>query len=144
MKALYVSDREAGSLRTPARRRITGVMSSPVTTISTHAPLADALSVMVAGGLRHLAVVDDAGKCVGVLSDRAIAAAWAADSSCLSYRRVSATVEPMPPLLGQGASVVDAARMMRRYGIDAVAVIDSDGVPVGMVTGSDLVGLLAT
>jgi CBS domain-containing protein len=143
MKALYVSHREIGAGQVAQRRRLTDVMSAPVTMVSTHCPLGDALAAMRVGGLRHLAVVDEAGKCVGVLSDRAIAAAWAADPGCLTYRRVNTALEPTPPLVGESASVMHAARLMRRYRVDAVVVVDPQGMPVGIVTGSDLVGLLA-
>jgi CBS domain-containing protein len=143
MKALYIAGREAGTGQNPTKRRITGIMSSPVTTIAQGKSLGLALSTMVYAGLRHLAVVDDDGKCRGVLSDRAIAAAWATDPACLSYLPVSSVVEPMPPLLREESTVLDAARMMRRYAIDAVVVVDAAGAPVGIVTGSDLVALLA-
>jgi CBS domain-containing protein len=39
--------------------------------------------------------------------------------------------------------VLDAARMMRDTGTDAVVIADEAGAPVGIVTGTDLVGLLA-
>ncbi|TNH31122.1 CBS domain-containing protein [Micromonospora orduensis] len=41
------------------------------------------------------------------------------------------------------ARVIDAARLMRAGGVEAVAIVDADGNPVGIVTGSDLIALLA-
>ena len=38
----------------------------------------------------------------------------------------------------------DVARAMYLDGVDAVAVIDRTGCPVGIVTGGDLVALMAT
>jgi CBS domain-containing protein len=91
-------------------------MGGPAVTVSVGAMLDEALLKMVRAGLRHLAVVDGGGHCLGVLSDRAIAAAWATDYT---------------------------ARLMGASGVDAVAVVDDQGRPVGLVTGSDLVRLLA-
>jgi CBS domain-containing protein len=41
------------------------------------------------------------------------------------------------------AHLVDAARLMRETGVDAVAVVNADRHPVSILTGSDLVSLLA-
>lgn len=143
MKALYVSAREpVGPVRL-ARRRIAEVMSKPAVTIPARATLDEALTKMVQTGLRHLAVVDDAGFCVGVLSDRTIAATWAADYAALSHRSVASALEPEPAMVSVRDTVADAARRMGTGGIDAVAVVDDHRHPVGLVTGSDLVWLLA-
>jgi CBS domain-containing protein len=88
-------------------------------------------------------VIDETGRCVGVLSDRAIAAAWASDFNALAVRAVASALEPEPATISALDEVIDAAIMMRAHGIDAVAVTDAEGRPVGIVTGSDLVAMLA-
>lgn len=96
MKMLYASPHDpAGPVRL-ARRRIAEVMSKPAVTIPLHATLDEALNKMVRTGLRHLAVVDDGGHCTGVLSDRAIAAAWAANYAALAHSTVASVLEPIP------------------------------------------------
>ena len=57
--------------------------SHPVLSVIANVMLGDVLSAMVGTGLRHLAVVNDADRCVGVVGDRAVAAAWAADPTAL-------------------------------------------------------------
>ncbi len=47
-------------------------------------------------------------------------------------------------MVGLDATVGDVAQRMRLDAVDAVAVIDRTGGPVGMVTGSDLISLMAT
>jgi predicted transcriptional regulator len=144
MKAIYIAARDpSGSAARLARRPVGEVMSKPVLSVAASTQLGDALRAMVGAGVRHLVVVDPAGRCVGVLADRLIAAAWAADPSVLSYQRVSSVLDREPATLGLDAAVVDAARLMRGTGVDAVAVVDSRGTAVGIVTGSDLVALLA-
>ncbi|HEX7746178.1 MAG TPA: CBS domain-containing protein [Micromonosporaceae bacterium] len=144
MRAIYVANRdpEDRSGQT-ARRPVSEAMSSPVYTVPADLLLGDALAAMVRSGRRHLVAVDDAGRCVGVLADRAVAAAWAHDHTALTCRPVAAVLDDRPPLLPARARVVDAARMMRAGHIDAVIVVDDDRRPVGILTGSDLVALLA-
>lgn len=144
MRAIYVTNRgvedRSGWM---ARRPVSEAMSSPVYTVPADALLGDALTAMVRSGRRHLVAVDDAGRCVGVLADRAVAAAWAHDHTALTRRPVAAALAGRPPVLPAGALVVDAARLMRAEHIDAVVVVDDDGRPQGIVTGSDLVAVLA-
>ena len=144
MKAIYVSPRylnDAGGEL--ARRPVTRVMSSPVTSVSEGMLLGEALRLMVSRRHRHLVVVDRAGRCVGILADRAIAAAWAHDPASLSVLPVQSTLHGPPAVVGPQTRVLDVARLMRSSGVDAVAVADDDGEPVGIVTGTDLVALLA-
>ncbi len=143
MKAVYVSSRDpVGPVRL-ARRPVTEIMSKPAVTISAQALLDDALIQMARAGVRHLAVVDDAGRCAGVLSDRAIAAAWAIDYAALTHRTVATVLDREPAIVSMRDRVADAARLMHANGVDAVAVLDDRAQPVGIVTGSDLVSLLA-
>ena len=80
---------------------------------------------------------------VCVTTDRAIAAARAHGPESLEAATVRSVVEPEPPVVGEEASVAEAARLMRRTGVDAVAIVDADRRPIGIVTGSDLVTILA-
>lgn len=119
------------------------IMSQPPCCAHTSSVLEEALAGMGRERLRHLVAVDDAGRCAGVISDRVIAAAWAADPTSLARRTVGSVIDRQPAVLGADATVMDAARLMGAAGVDAVAVVDRRGVAVGIVTGSDLVALLA-
>jgi CBS domain-containing protein len=141
MKAIYVSQRPE-AVRQPSRRPVTDVMSSPVDAVSQDMLLGDALRMMVRQRRRHLAVLDHDGGCVGVLADRAIAAAWANDPASLSTSPVRSAVPAVPTVIGPSAKVMDVARLMGTTGVDAVAVVDTEDRPVGIVTGTDLVALL--
>lgn len=146
MKAIYVSARQPDSPGGQLARRPVGeVMSRPVLAVDAGVRLVDALQTMVRSGRRHLVVVDGAGRCLGVLADRVIASAWAQDPAGLSRRAVAGVLDTArPATVSESARVVDAARLMRAAGVDAVAVVDAAGSPVGIVTGSDLIGLLAS
>jgi signal-transduction protein with cAMP-binding, CBS, and nucleotidyltransferase domain len=62
----------------------------------------------------------------------------------LAVMRVHELLDVRPSLIDIDATVGDVARRMHRDAVDAVAVIDPTGAPVGMVTGSDLITLVAT
>jgi len=141
MKAIYIDQRGTGV--DPAHRSVRAVMSTPVSCVGPAVTLGRALQTMAAQGLRHLVVVDDAGRYQGILSDRAVAAAWAADFGCLPRVPVAAVLDTRLACVSADARVIDAARKMRAAGSDAVAVLDPDGTVLGIVTGSDLVALLA-
>lgn len=143
MKAIYVATRPARPSRKLTARAAADVMSGPVASVSEDTVLGDALRTMVRLRQRHLVVVDGEGRCVGVLADRTIAAEWARNPASLSVRRVGSTLAEPPAVVGPRAKVLDVARFMRATGTDAVAVADTDGQPLGIVTGTDLVALLA-
>ncbi|MCL5270347.1 MAG: CBS domain-containing protein [bacterium] len=63
-----VLERIAGPRRDPDATLLMDVMTSPVITISDKAKLEDALEVMVHGRFRHLPLVDDDERPVGMLS----------------------------------------------------------------------------
>ena len=122
---------------------VTEVMSSPVVAIMGTARLGSALAALTRTGLRHLAVVDGQSRCMGVVADRTIAAAWAADPTALERVRVATMLEPRPAVVGRDATVGEVARVMHTDGVDAVAVIDRTGRPIGLVTGGDLIAVVA-
>jgi CBS domain-containing protein len=143
MRAVYVSAREPDGPGTLARRPVKQFMSTPVVCVTAETTPDEALRAMVRAGHRHLVVIDGAGRCVGVLADRALAAAWAHNPDSLSRGRVAAMLDPEPAVVTDSAPVVDAARLMRAAGVDAVAVVDGSGHPIGILTGTDLIALLA-
>jgi len=124
-------------------RPVTAIMSSPALAIFGSARLGSALAALTRAGLRHLAVVDQRSRCVGVIADRTIAAAWAADPSAMECVAVASVLEPRPAVVGADATVGEVARVMHADGVDAVAVIDRSGHPIGLVTGGDLIALMA-
>ncbi len=143
MKAIYVDGHSSSDEPAVVRRTVATMMSHPVVTVPDAASLDDALRLMVASNVRHLVVLDDDGSYRGIVSDREISAAWAADPDGLTARTVLSIVDGSVPTVGVSTYVVAAARAMRAATTDAVAVVDPAGSIVGIVTGTDLIGLLA-
>jgi len=129
--------------RTEASRAVIDLMSRPVVAVRADCGLSEALRLLVVHGLRHLAVVDGTGRCRGVLDDRAVAAAWARDPLGLDRWHVADVLPAVGSVLDVGATVGDVARFMHHHRVDAVAVIGGHGQPIGMVTATDLINLLA-
>ncbi len=125
------------------------VMSAPVTVVRDHDSAWHALVRFTETGLRHLVVLDDADRLVGVLEDRRVLALWPLEPVTLHRETVGHLVRsvrsdlPGTPQVHHSAPVPVAAEVMLRFAVDGLAVVDDRGWVVGIVTGSDLVRSLA-
>jgi CBS domain-containing protein len=141
VKTLYAT-RLPDSQGRLSRRRVTEVMHQPAPVVSGRLQLPLALATMVRLGVRHVVAVDDEGRCLGVLSDRAIATRWAGASSPLLKQTVVSALDLRPAVVPTSWVVANTARFMLDAGVDAVAVADPEGRPVGLLTGAGLIALL--
>jgi len=116
------------------------VMSGPVLSIEVGESLWDAWQMLVVSGLRHIAVIDADGGFVGILSDRMILANAPVTAESMGLRTVGDLLSPMPSVrLAPEASPVEAAHLMAERSLEAIAVIDTRGKLIGIVTETDLV-----
>ncbi len=122
---------------------VSTLMSRPVVTVFRDDSLDAALRILSAHGVRHLAVVDRNSRALGVLTDRQVTAWWVLRPMTFDSIRVSSAYAGPQPFVTADATVADAARTMRRCGTDVVVVVDHDVRPIGVVTTSDLVAVLA-
>ena len=125
------------------------IMTAPVILISQDRPLADAVDLMLAKGVKRLPVVDDAGRLTGMLSRLDIfrtvmreAPDWndfrsqrveVQDLKCVRdiLRRDSQTVFPE-------TSIDEVVRVIDRNDIQRVAVVDKNGLLLGLISDRDL------
>lgn len=124
-------------------QRVASIMSRPAVAVRQYATLSDALTAFAVSGLRHLVVVDAEGRCLGLLSDRLVAGAWAANPTCFDEVRVTELLTADQPLILSTATIGQAAQEMHRLGTDAVVLVDAVAEPVGVLTAADLIALLA-
>lgn len=124
------------------RRPITEVMRRTAPIVPGRMPLHEALAMMVRMGTRHLIAVDEDGRCLGVLSDRTVAARWATDQAPLIKRTVVSALDIRPAVIPANWVIANAAKFMLGAHVDAVAVSDPEGRPVGLLTVSDLIAQL--
>ena len=139
--------------------RVLEVMSKAPVTIDPEAPVATAVAVMRARALRHLPVVDDAGRLVGVVTDRDLrggvfAPAFAehlAPAARARLRSLTATLEDVrvrdvmswgPMTIGPDAPIAQAAAVMLTAGIGCLPVVQGAQL-LGIVTERDALKALA-
>jgi CBS domain-containing protein len=135
--------RDLGSPGRLNRRPIVEVMTVPAPIIADNVPLVDAIASMLRLGVRHAAVVDKHGRCLGVLDERAAACRWSIDRMITPRHAVASVLAAVPAVIPANAVVMQAARFMLTAGVDGLAVIDARGRPVGIVAESDLIALLS-
>lgn len=124
--------------RTPVR----AVMSSTVVAVQSSSLLSVAVDTFVTTGLHHLAVVDPEGCSVGMLSHERASTAWL-DPVTRHPSCVREIMGDPGTKVHADTTVQQVARLMWDTGLDAVPVVQPDDRLIGVVTRTDLVGLLA-
>ena len=122
---------------------VSTVMTVDPITIDPDADLWSALRTLLRTGLRHLVVEDVDGVYCGILADRHVVAAWPAEAIGALGTLVRQMVRDPAPSILSTTTVAVAARAMLQAGTDALAVVDTAGRVQGIVTGSNLIRVLA-
>lgn len=110
------------------------VMTRDVVVVGPTLSVGVAARLMHRAHVRHLPVVE-ARKLVGILSDRDLLK-HAADATC------GQAMTPAPVTCSPDASVGRVASLMLEYKIDSIPVVSVSGTLIGLVTSTDLLGLL--
>lgn len=118
-------------------------MSTALLTVTEDESLLLAWELMERTEYHHLPVVDDDGRCVGVVERDELAIACALPATALDERDVGDVLTPMAASVVRGTGIVEAARRMDEHRLDAIAVTDDDGVLVGLLTARDMVAVVA-
>lgn len=125
-------------LATPSVMRskllVSDIMTTAVVTMRAHESVTSASAEMQVGVIRHLPVVDDRGRLVGVLSDRDVLHERGAKRIGDVMTRSVVSVRPEAP-------AAEAATLMLDHKISSVLVVDEAGALVGMVTQTDYLDL---
>lgn len=122
---------------------ISRFMASPLTTIAPGDTVLAATALMERRGVHHLLVMDGE-RMAGILSSAdllkiALLAPTPADALDLRVRDV---MQSRVAVLRETATLRDAARALSLGGFHALPVLAADDTPIGMVTSTDLVGIL--
>lgn len=121
---------------------VADIRHSPVMTIRRGDTLWDAWQLMFVSGMRHLAVVDERGESLGVLSDRAILTDLPLTEKHLVGRHVC-DVMASPGSVTDDTTTQEAASRMARYAVDALPIVTNTGRPIALLTAADLVDWVA-
>ena len=123
----------------PYQLKVADLMSTALITIRASELVTEAHAEMESAAVRHLPVVDDHGRLVGVLSDRDLLRA----ATAVERRapRVSEIMSPDVVKVGPDTPAHQAAALMLELTINSVAVVDEHGALVGIVTATDFLDL---
>jgi len=139
--------------------QVTDVMASDVVTVSANSTMSEAADVMSERQVTGAPVVDQQGRCIGVLSgsdyvhSRAAVldspgtsgelALHAAPCRCRTEEEIHDLVRrhmtPAVQTIDSGCSLMEAARCMVEKHIHRLIVIDNNCVPIGVLTSLGLV-----
>lgn len=128
-----------GALGQRLRLRVADLMHADRPAAGLDTPLRQALELLHAGGLGCLAVLDEAGRLAGVLTDgdvRRLVLRGLADPG----RPLARCMTPNPRTARLSASVAEVLDLMEERAITVVPVVDEDGKLAGMVHLHDLLG----
>lgn len=117
--------------------RVRDLMSTALLTVNATETIREAHAEMEVGLVRHLPVVDDRGRLVGVLSDRDILRALSSRKSPRVSEVMSRDVISTRP----EANAHTAADLMLEHRIGSLPVVDDAGTLVGLVTQTDYLEL---
>jgi CBS domain-containing protein len=121
--------------------RAIDVMSPAVYRFGPDSRASGAWAFMRAHEVRHLCVVDDQGRLMGIVSDRDILLLGEERYASPTALREVMTAEP---ITRSGATpAAELAELMLSLHIDAVPIVDAQRRPIGIVTSTDLLSVLA-
>jgi CBS domain-containing protein len=125
------------------------IMNSPLFTVGPDEPIRSALALMEKHGIHHLVVVEQ-GRMAGILSSAdllklALLRRTEEESATASESlgiRVRDLMQARVAVVRENTSLREVARALSLGGFHALPVLAVDDTPVGIVTSSDLLGLL--
>ena len=126
------------------RHRIGEVMSAPVLTATADVNIGVAAQTMDAKARSSLVVVDEAGRTIGIITERDILRLFArnpADARSLTLGQVMAS--PVKTVSADAFLYVALGRLMRT-GLRHLVVVDDAGRPIGMITARIVLKLRVT
>lgn len=135
------------------KTKIRDVMSHPVTSIQLNAPFRQVAQRISDMGIRHLPVVDEQNKAVGIITQRDlfkiqpphknIDGEWVFDLDALDNVILARAMTSNPTVLHPEDPVSEALLRMVHGKYGCVLVVDKDNVLCGIVTRADLLKLAA-
>jgi CBS domain-containing protein len=147
--AEFDQDRTDTVIRELASRSAAEVMTTPAVTIAEDRPLAEAVDVMLARGMKRLPVVDGSGRLTGMLSRLDIfktvmreAPDWATFQAqkieVQHLRRVADILRRDTHTVSPGTGIDEVIRIIDQNDIQRVAVVSDENKLLGLISDRDL------
>jgi CBS domain-containing protein len=119
--------------------KVSDLMSTALITISAADVVSHADADMRLAGVRHLLVLDDRQRLVGIVSNRDLLAALGRAHG--KAVKIASVMSSPPRSIAPGAPARDAAALMIEHKIGALPVLGEEGQLVGIVTETDFLQL---
>jgi acetoin utilization protein AcuB len=129
---------------------VSDVMTAPVLTVRSQATAHEAMEMMHQRRIQHLVVVDSQGRVEGVLSERDLQSAQPSavllpDSKMreksLALVRIAEIMSRRPHTVTPNMPLESALERMLETKVGSIPVVDHRGLPIGIITGFDVVQL---
>lgn len=130
------------------------VMSTPVITVQVWEDFHVVYDKFTLHGIRHLPVVDDAGRLVGLVSQRHLYklcsprrkenGGWYYDNDMLDAFILKQVMVGDPYVLRPHNTLEDAMKDMVRFKFGCIPIVDDNSKPVGMITRDNLINFFLT
>jgi CBS domain-containing protein len=121
--------------------RVSDVMVREVVTAGKNTPLKEAANSMYEKRVGSVVVVDEAGKPVGIVTERDLVYACAKGLSADTPIWMVMTENPIT--IGEDALLLDAVEKMRSLNVRHLPVVDKEGKLVGIISVRDVLDLAA-
>jgi predicted transcriptional regulator len=126
--------------------KVKDVMTRKVICVAKNQPLSDAAGLFLEKGISGAPVIDEDGRCVGVLSAidyvRRAHALRHEDESDTAGERVGGEMSSGVRSVQPEQTLLTAARIMCEKHVHRLPVLNLDGKPVGLITSMDVVAAL--
>ena len=126
--------------------KVKDVMTRKVICVAKNQRLSDAAGLFLEKGISGAPVIDEHGRCVGVLSAidyvRRAHALQHADESGTAEERVGGEMSSGVRSVQPEQTLLTAARIMCEKHVHRLPVLNLDGKPVGLITSMDVVAAL--
>ena len=121
----------------PYRHRVADLMTAPIVAVPGTATIAEAARTMVERHVSSVAVLDDAGRLHGIVTEHDVMRTVVRDPAHLALGVPGIMATPVHGI-DPDALVYRALARMARLGIRHLPVVDEDGRPLGMLTARSL------
>lgn len=127
-----------------------GVLADPLSSLQQRVPecipldaaMTDVLARLKGKNVGSLQVVDEAGKLVGIFTERDVLNKVAGLIKDLDQIVVESLMTPNPTALRPDMAIQHALHLMSVHGFRHIPLVDEDNRPVGVVSFRDVVGLI--
>jgi CBS domain-containing protein len=143
---VVAADARASAPRSDPAVSVAEVMTRDPATARAYQPVLEAVALMTEHGFKHVPIVDDDGRLVGIVSDRDVRTAIGDPAEALGRELTELEEMPISTVMttpaesvSESAPLVEVAHRLAHESIGALPVVDGDQRVVGIVSYVDVV-----